>query len=84
SWSGRELVLPVDLSVVDIDTVDLSGVNGSPISDADRVAPLRTSNVAYVIYTSGSTGRPKGVQVPHSTVAKLFANTESVYGFDES
>ncbi|MCJ0903998.1 amino acid adenylation domain-containing protein, partial [Rhodococcus sp. ARC_M6] len=42
SWSGRELVLPVDLSVVDIDTVDLSGVNGSPISDADRVAPLRT------------------------------------------
>ncbi|MCJ0905033.1 amino acid adenylation domain-containing protein [Rhodococcus sp. ARC_M6] len=37
-----------------------------------------------MIYTSGSTGRPKGVQVPHSTVAKLFANTESVYGFDES
>ncbi|NMM92544.1 non-ribosomal peptide synthetase, partial [Rhodococcus sp. SRB_17] len=84
SWSGRELVLPVDLPVVDIDTVDLSGVDGSPISDSDRVAPLRTSNVAYVIYTSGSTGRPKGVQVPHSTVAKLFANTESVYGFDES
>ncbi|QIP39247.1 non-ribosomal peptide synthetase [Rhodococcus erythropolis] len=84
SWSGRELVLPAGLPVVDIDAVDLSEFDGSVVSDADRVAPLRSSNVAYVIYTSGSTGRPKGVQVPHTTVAKLFANTESVYGFDES
>ncbi|SCC56827.1 non-ribosomal peptide synthase/polyketide synthase, partial [Rhodococcus qingshengii] len=84
SWSGRELVLPAGLPVVDIDAVDLSEFDGSVVSDADRVAPLRSSNVAYVIYTSGSTGRPKGVQVPHTTVAKLFANTEGVYGFDES
>ncbi|WP_143541231.1 non-ribosomal peptide synthase/polyketide synthase, partial [Rhodococcus sp. D-1] len=84
SWSGRELVLPAGLPVVDIDAVDVSEFDGSVVSDADRVAPLRSSNVAYVIYTSGSTGRPKGVQVPHTTVAKLFANTESVYGFDES
>uniref|UniRef100_UPI001C4DDCD2 non-ribosomal peptide synthase/polyketide synthase n=1 Tax=Rhodococcus qingshengii TaxID=334542 RepID=UPI001C4DDCD2 len=84
SWSERELVLPAGLPVVDIDTVDLSEFDGSVVTDADRVSPLRTSNVAYVIYTSGSTGRPKGVQVPHTTVAKLFANTEGVYGFDES
>ncbi|MDE8650070.1 MULTISPECIES: amino acid adenylation domain-containing protein, partial [Rhodococcus] len=84
SWSGRELVLPAGLPVVDIDAVDVSEFDGSVVSDADRVAPLRSSNVAYVIYTSGSTGRPKGVQVPHTTVAKLFANTEGVYGFDES
>ncbi|MGQ5693007.1 non-ribosomal peptide synthase/polyketide synthase, partial [Rhodococcus erythropolis] len=84
SWSGRELVLPAGLPVVDIDAVDVSEFEGSVVTDADRVAPLRSSNVAYVIYTSGSTGRPKGVQVPHITVAKLFANTESVYGFDES
>ena len=84
SWSGRELVLPAGLPVVAIDAVDLSEFDGSVVSDADRVAPLRSSNVAYVIYTSGSTGRPKGVQVPHTTVAKLFANTEGVYGFDES
>ncbi|SCY85738.1 non-ribosomal peptide synthase domain TIGR01720/amino acid adenylation domain-containing protein, partial [Rhodococcus erythropolis] len=84
SWSGRELVLPAGLPVVDIDAVDVSEFDGSVVTDADRVAPLRSSNVAYVIYTSGSTGRPKGVQVPHITVAKLFANTESVYGFDES
>ncbi|MCX6475853.1 non-ribosomal peptide synthetase [Rhodococcus sp. (in: high G+C Gram-positive bacteria)] len=84
SWSGRELVLPAGLPVVDIDAVDVSEFDGSVVSDADRVAPLRSSNVAYVIYTSGSTGRPKGVQVPHTTVAKLFANTEGVYGFVES
>ncbi|MDV8070277.1 non-ribosomal peptide synthase/polyketide synthase, partial [Rhodococcus sp. IEGM 1366] len=84
SWSERELVLPAGLPVVDIDAVDLTEFDGSVVTDADRVSPLRTSNVAYVIYTSGSTGRPKGVQVPHITVAKLFANTESVYGFDES
>ncbi|MBJ7480741.1 non-ribosomal peptide synthase/polyketide synthase, partial [Rhodococcus sp. (in: high G+C Gram-positive bacteria)] len=84
SWSGRELVLPAGLPVVDIDAVDVSEFDGSVVTDDDRVSPLRTSNVAYVIYTSGSTGRPKGVQVPHITVAKLFANTESVYGFDES
>ncbi|MGF0253978.1 non-ribosomal peptide synthase/polyketide synthase, partial [Rhodococcus erythropolis] len=84
SWSGRELVLPAGLPVVDIDAVDVSEFDGSVVTDADRVAPLRSSNVAYVIYTSGSTGRPKGVQVPHTTVAKLFANTEGVYGFDES
>ncbi|MER2161285.1 non-ribosomal peptide synthase/polyketide synthase, partial [Rhodococcus sp. (in: high G+C Gram-positive bacteria)] len=84
SWSGRELVLPVGLPVVDVDAVDVSEFDGSVVTDADRVAPLRSSNVAYVIYTSGSTGRPKGVQVPHTTVAKLFANTEGVYGFDES
>ncbi|ERB53945.1 hypothetical protein N806_22720 [Rhodococcus sp. P27] len=59
SWSGRELVLPAGLPVVDIDAVDVSEFDGSVVTDADRVAPLRSSNVAYVIYTSGSTGRPK-------------------------
>ncbi|MGF6889654.1 amino acid adenylation domain-containing protein, partial [Nocardia sp. GP40] len=36
-----------------------------PITDSDRVRPLRVDNVAYVIYTSGSTGLPKGVTVTH-------------------
>ena len=54
------------------------------MTDADRRAPLRPSNVAYVIYTSGSTGRPKGVAVPHRNVVKLFDNTAALFGFDDS
>ncbi|MEU1957423.1 condensation domain-containing protein, partial [Nocardia rhamnosiphila] len=49
-----------------VDTLDLDGFAASPVTDAERVAPLRASNTAYVIFTSGSTGRPKGVAVPHA------------------
>ncbi|MET7771431.1 amino acid adenylation domain-containing protein, partial [Nocardia sp. NPDC005366] len=51
------------VETVDIDDLDLDGYSDAPVSDADRRAPLRSSNVAYVIFTSGSTGRPKGVAV---------------------
>ncbi|MFE6524218.1 amino acid adenylation domain-containing protein [Streptomyces sp. NPDC057794] len=39
-----------------------------PVTDADRMAPLRPGHPAYVIFTSGSTGRPKGVVVPHAAI----------------
>ncbi|GAC71058.1 non-ribosomal peptide synthetase, partial [Gordonia soli] len=39
--------------------------SAGPVTDADRLAPVRVDNTAYVIYTSGSTGRPKGVTVTH-------------------
>ncbi|MFE3984425.1 amino acid adenylation domain-containing protein [Nocardia tengchongensis] len=42
-----------------------------PITDADRLAPLRLQHTAYVIYTSGSTGLPKGVAVTHAGLAGL-------------
>ncbi len=59
-------VSPVDVFVVDRQGVpaELSG----PITDRDRIRPLRPDNAAYVIYTSGSTGIPKGVAVSHSAV----------------
>ncbi|GAB2695006.1 amino acid adenylation domain-containing protein [Kitasatospora kifunensis] len=41
------------------------------LTDAERIAELRTAHPAYVIYTSGSTGRPKGVVVPHHGLASL-------------
>ncbi|HYO62268.1 MAG TPA: amino acid adenylation domain-containing protein, partial [Pyrinomonadaceae bacterium] len=41
-----------------------------------------SENLAYVIYTSGSTGKPKGVMVTHSNVTRLFAATQSDFGFD--
>ncbi|MFQ6325806.1 amino acid adenylation domain-containing protein [Nocardia sp. CWNU-33] len=53
-----------------------------PISDDDRVRPLRPSNVAYITYTSGSTGAPKGVQVTHTGLANLVADRATTYGID--
>mgnify|MGYP000889424858 FL=1 len=84
SWSGSDVSFPESLPVVDIDGVDLSTLPDIAPTDTDRTAALRPSNTAYVIYTSGSTGRPKGVAVPHVTVTRLLANTEELYGFDET
>ncbi|WP_280406576.1 amino acid adenylation domain-containing protein, partial [Nocardia carnea] len=59
--------------VLTLDTVETDGFDASPVTDADRLAPVRPSNTAYVIFTSGSTGRPKGVAVPHSAIANQVA-----------
>ncbi|WP_334025232.1 amino acid adenylation domain-containing protein [Nocardia terpenica] len=45
-----------------------SALSSAPVSDADRLAPLRPQHPAYVIFTSGSTGRPKGVAVSHAAI----------------
>ncbi|HYO16010.1 MAG TPA: amino acid adenylation domain-containing protein, partial [Thermoanaerobaculia bacterium] len=49
--------------------------------DEPLALPVAPDFPAYVIYTSGSTGRPKGVVVTHANVVRLFAATESWYGF---
>ncbi|NMN96346.1 amino acid adenylation domain-containing protein [Nocardiaceae bacterium YC2-7] len=67
-----------------IDEVEVSEFSTAPISDADRLSPLRSQDVAYVIYTSGSTGRPKGVAVTHRNVVELMANAAPKFGFDSS
>nr|WP_294638936.1 non-ribosomal peptide synthetase [uncultured Rhodococcus sp.] len=71
------------IAVVDPFAAQSAGVeeDSAPVTDADRLAPLRADNLAYVIYTSGSTGRPKGVLVPHRTVVRLMDNTDSSFGF---
>src|SRR6185437_12038409 len=48
-----------------------------------RPQGLSSDSAAYVIYTSGSTGKPKGVMVEHRNVVRLFAATESWFGFGE-
>ncbi|WP_280434293.1 non-ribosomal peptide synthetase, partial [Nocardia carnea] len=72
--------LPIDTAQVRIDKLDLSGYSDAPITDADRVAPLRSSNTAYVIFTSGSTGRPKGVAVSHAAIVNRLVWMQSEYG----
>ncbi|MGW9267005.1 amino acid adenylation domain-containing protein, partial [Gordonia terrae] len=40
-----------------------------PVTDAERVRPIRGDDALYTLFTSGSTGRPKGVTVSHAAVA---------------
>ncbi|MFQ6325283.1 amino acid adenylation domain-containing protein [Nocardia sp. CWNU-33] len=56
--------LPDDVDWLTADNPD-TAISAQPISDRDRIRPLRVDDIAYVIYTSGSTGLPKGVAVTH-------------------
>ncbi|MGW4771331.1 amino acid adenylation domain-containing protein [Nocardia sp. NPDC004278] len=69
------------LPTLKLDELDLSGFSDQPITDTERIAPLRPSNPAYVIFTSGSTGRPKGVAVPHSAVVNQIRWITDEYSF---
>ncbi|WP_297626967.1 non-ribosomal peptide synthetase [Nocardia sp.] len=42
-----------------------------PVTDAERLRPLRAEHAAYVVFTSGSTGTPKGVVVTHTGLADM-------------
>ncbi|MFE7802167.1 amino acid adenylation domain-containing protein, partial [Nocardia sp. NPDC057440] len=55
--------LPDDIDWLTPDNLD--EVENRPVTDTDRIRPLRVDDIAYVIYTSGSTGLPKGVAVTH-------------------
>ncbi|MFD6259269.1 amino acid adenylation domain-containing protein, partial [Nocardia sp. NPDC060256] len=77
-----ELTLPVDR--LDLDTVDLSGFDSSPITDADRTAALRPGHLAYVIFTSGSTGKPKGVGVTHAAIVNRLRWMQHEYPLDQT
>ena len=65
--------------VMRIDGLDVSGRSADPITDADRLAPLRVDNTAHVIFTSGSTGAPKGVSVSHAGLLGV-AERRHVFG----
>ncbi|MGW4354602.1 amino acid adenylation domain-containing protein, partial [Nocardia sp. NPDC004582] len=55
---GVEWLTPDDLDSTD-------PADNRPITDSERIRPLRVDDLAYLIYTSGSTGLPKGVAVTH-------------------
>ncbi|WP_040838435.1 amino acid adenylation domain-containing protein, partial [Nocardia brevicatena] len=68
--------------VVRVDEVDLTEYSLAPVTDTDRVAPLRPEHTAYVIFTSGSTGRPKGVAVAHAAIANQLQYQTVEFGLD--
>ncbi len=60
---------------------ELSRLSPSPLTDAERRAPLTRESLAYVLYTSGSTGTPKGVMIPHASLLNLLhAHRTGLYG----
>ncbi|MFE5879253.1 amino acid adenylation domain-containing protein, partial [Rhodococcus sp. NPDC056506] len=83
--AGGDDVGDSGVPVIVVDSADtrdaLQRFSPLPVTDEDRLLPLRPDSVAYVIYTSGSTGRPKGVQVPHRSIVTLLANTRALFGF---
>ncbi len=50
-------------------------------SESNPQVAMSPDNLAYVIYTSGSTGQPKGTLLAHHNVLRLFAATDSWFGF---
>ncbi|KJR05340.1 non-ribosomal peptide synthetase, partial [Gordonia sihwensis] len=77
--TGVDLEVPDGVPVWTLGAIDVDGYPDGPVTDSERLAPLRGTNIAYVIYTSGSTGRPKGVAVPHSGVVNRLAWMQSAY-----
>ncbi|WP_435795218.1 non-ribosomal peptide synthase/polyketide synthase [Nocardia aurea] len=67
--------------ILDVAAPNLADIDASPLTDADRRAPLLPAHTAYVIYTSGSTGKPKGVVVPHRNLLRLLDNTADRFDF---
>ncbi|MEV6137026.1 amino acid adenylation domain-containing protein [Nocardia sp. NPDC051990] len=70
---GADLPDEVQWLTIDVDDIDrrLDDYSADPVTDADRVRPLRAAHPAYVIYTSGSTGKPKGVVVTQAGLSSF-------------
>jgi len=73
-------LLPAGTAAVLLDdesmAAGLARRSAAPVTDADRIAPLRPAHPAYVIYTSGSTGTPKGVTMTQRGFVNLTVGQE--------
>ncbi|MFC7446984.1 amino acid adenylation domain-containing protein, partial [Rhodococcus daqingensis] len=78
--------VPAGVMSIEVDAAlsEGSGLDDSPLSDCERIAPLRSSDAAYLIFTSGSTGVPKGVTVEHRAVVNFLLWMQGTYGFEAS
>nr|WP_296779895.1 non-ribosomal peptide synthetase [Rhodococcus sp. (in: high G+C Gram-positive bacteria)] len=70
--------------VIDVDALDLARYSGEPITDIDRLLPLRGDELAYLMFTSGSTGLPKGIELTHAATVNQLAWAQSTYPLDAS
>ncbi|MGM7643256.1 amino acid adenylation domain-containing protein [Nocardia sp. JW2] len=65
---------------IDPGELDLGGFDAHPVTDAERLRPLRGADLAYVLFTSGSTGKPKGVAVSHTAIVNRLVWMQDTYG----
>ncbi|NKS03385.1 amino acid adenylation domain-containing protein [Rhodococcus hoagii] len=73
---GRGVELPGSVLLVD---PDAPGFSTAPITDVERLRPLRAENPAWIVHTSGSTGQPKAVVVSHRGIAGLLSTLRTTY-----
>ncbi|MBM4497033.1 AMP-binding protein [Rhodococcus hoagii] len=58
---------------------DAPGFSTAPVTDGERLRPLRAENPAWIVHTSGSTGQPKAVVVSHRGIAGLLSTLRTTY-----
>ncbi len=68
STRADAVTVPHGTSLLLLDELDFTGVQGDPVLPSELRAPLHPDNPAYVIFTSGSTGKPKGVAISHAAI----------------
>ncbi|MFT4199146.1 amino acid adenylation domain-containing protein, partial [Gordonia sp. (in: high G+C Gram-positive bacteria)] len=65
------------LTVVRADASAAVDPTTTPVTQAERLAPLRPDHAVYTMFTSGSTGQPKGVTVSHRALVSHMAYISS-------
>ncbi|WYY18776.1 non-ribosomal peptide synthase/polyketide synthase [Gordonia malaquae] len=74
--AGARLIRVEQTTDVDLDT--------PPVTDVERIAPIRPDSAMYTLFTSGSTGRPKGVTVTHRAALNRLVWMRDDYPIDHN
>uniref|UniRef100_UPI002456CA53 non-ribosomal peptide synthase/polyketide synthase n=1 Tax=Nocardia wallacei TaxID=480035 RepID=UPI002456CA53 len=77
--TADQVPVPEGVEVLNLDTVDVDGFDGTPLEPDELMRPVLPENPAYVLFTSGSTGRPKGVAVSHAAINNQITVMLSAY-----